>query len=153
MHSVSTPEPSQLRAAARRFRTALELGGLELASLADFPRGACGDASEMLGQYLADCNLGTWLYRSCASIPSHAWLERDGWIVDITADQFESVSQPVIVTTDRWWYEQRFPSAPGRRAADMTWFGDGSLVGVAAQADYDTLRARADRLSDITGVR
>lgn len=57
--------------AASRFRVALEEGGLTLASLADFPNGSCGDANEMLGQYLYDSGLGLWIDRSCNDLPSH----------------------------------------------------------------------------------
>src|SRR5690606_14776331 len=35
---------------------------------------------------------------------SHAWLYRDGLIVDITADQFPEVVSKVIVTTDSPWH-------------------------------------------------
>jgi len=38
--------------------------------------------------------------------PTHAWIERDGVIVDITADQFDDVEQAVIVTADRTWHDQ-----------------------------------------------
>jgi len=140
---MTDKEPIGVRAAAARFRAALEQGGLSLASLANFPSGACGDTSEMLGQYLQDCGLGTWLYRSHMIPPSHAWIEREGWIVDITADQFDSITEAVIVTQDRQWHDQRFPSAPGRRPANMDWF-DTNLVGAGARADYQTLRARAE---------
>lgn len=37
---------------------------------------------------------------------SHAWLEYDGLIIDITADQFDEVSEPIIVTSDRSWHSQ-----------------------------------------------
>lgn len=37
---------------------------------------------------------------------SHAWLERGSWIVDITADQFPDVTESVIVTQDRDWYNR-----------------------------------------------
>ena len=145
-------EPEGVRAAALRFRMALQEGGLLLYSLADFPHGACGDASELLGQYLRDTGLGSWLYRSCNTPPSHAWIESSPWIVDITADQFEDVAESVIVTMNRSWHDDRFPSAPGRRTASLDWF-DSSLVGDDARADYATLRARADQLSRAPGVR
>ena len=37
---------------------------------------------------------------------THAWLERDGVIVDITADQFDDAKCSVIVTTDDSWHRQ-----------------------------------------------
>jgi hypothetical protein len=73
------------------------------------------DASELLGQYLSDSGLGTWSYRRGAqSDPflTPAWVERDGLIVDITADQFPDRSEPVLVTVGRTWHDARFPSGP-----------------------------------------
>ena len=35
---------------------------------------------------------------------SHAWLQRDDLIVDITADQFGEVDEEVIVTRDSEWH-------------------------------------------------
>jgi hypothetical protein len=35
---------------------------------------------------------------------SHAWIEADGVIVDITADQFQDISERVIVTTCSPWH-------------------------------------------------
>jgi hypothetical protein len=37
---------------------------------------------------------------------SHFWLEVGGYIVDITADQFDESLDPVIVTRDRTWHDQ-----------------------------------------------
>ena len=57
-----------------------------------FPRGCCGDASDMLAQYLMDngisfkCVCGTYCDQS------HEWLEVDNIIVDITSDQFNNNS-------------------------------------------------------------
>jgi hypothetical protein len=36
---------------------------------------------------------------------SHAWLEQDGVVLDITADQFGDADE-VVVTTDRTWHDQ-----------------------------------------------
>ena len=37
---------------------------------------------------------------------SHAWLEYEGWILDITADQFEDINDKVLVRKDRTWHSQ-----------------------------------------------
>lgn len=37
---------------------------------------------------------------------SHAWLRQGNVIVDVTADQFPDMDQPVIVTTDDGWHRQ-----------------------------------------------
>jgi hypothetical protein len=137
-----------VRDAAARFRTALEQGSLRLRSLADFPNGSCGDASELLGQYLSDSGLGMWSYRrGTQSDPllTHAWVERDALIADITADQFPDMSEPVLVTTDRIWHDARFPSGPSDRGADLDWF-ELNNNRADALADYDTLKRRADAL-------
>jgi hypothetical protein len=137
-----------VRDAATRFRTALEQGSLRLRSLADFPNGSCGDASELLGQYLSDSGLGTWSYRSgTQSDPflTHAWVERNGLIVDITADQFPDISEPVLLTTGRTWHDACFPSGPSTKAADLDWF-EPNINRADALADYDTLKRRADAL-------
>jgi hypothetical protein len=133
-----------VRQAATRFRAALEQEELRLYSLQNFPKGSCGDASEMLGQYLSDCGLGTWIFRmgfEPSSLDSHAWVERGALIVDITADQFTDVSERVIVTTDRTWHDARFPSGPGCKAASLDWF---QYNQADAMADYETLKRRAD---------
>lgn len=146
------PDANQLTAArdaATRFRAALEQGGLRLVSLRDFPHGACGDVSELLGQYLADSGLGTWSYASgIRSEPfwSHAWVERDGWLLDITADQFPDVAPPVLLTDDRTWHQRQFPGGAVRRPANLGWFSDDDR-GVDALADYELLRWRADSLA------
>ena len=46
---------------------------------------------------------------------SHAWLEMDGLIADITASQFDSELPEVYVSPDRSWHSrfedlERFPS-------------------------------------------
>jgi hypothetical protein len=130
---------------AVRFRSALEEGGLLLKSLADFPHGACGDTSELLGQYLHDSGLGDWIHRSGKRWnpdSSHAWLERDGLLLDITADQFEDVSQPVMITKDRTWHSQ-FADRFSSRIAGLAWFGS-DVDEAAARADYRLLVQRAD---------
>jgi hypothetical protein len=135
------------RDATSHFRTALEQG-VRLSSLTDFPTGPCGDACELLGQYMSDSGLGTWSYRDGVQPDpffTHAWIERDSLIVDITADQFHDVSDPVLVTTDRTWHDTRFPSPPGSRAANLDWF-ECNVKRADARADYDTLKRRADAL-------
>ena len=78
----------------------------------DFPRGCCGDTANLLwkflqinfnGKYDSDIRIkngeknGRW----------HAWLEyRDTIVIDVTADQFHSISEPVIITTDKEFYRE-----------------------------------------------
>jgi hypothetical protein len=106
--------------AASRFRNAIvRCPRDDLRSLRDFPRGSCGDASVLLGEYLHQTGHGQWDYVAGEREPdlhSHAWLEQDGLIVDITADQFDDVDEPVIVTSDRSWHQQ-FSSQEPRHPA------------------------------------
>lgn len=136
-----------LRDLATMARRALEQGGFELVSLEAFPSGACGDVSEMLGQLLTDRGLGVWQYVSHRCPPSHAWLELDGWIINITADQFNDraeygpAQRDVIVTQDRCWHEKHFRPDARPRIADMSYFRPGTL-GDPARRDFDVLKQR-----------
>jgi hypothetical protein len=85
----------------------------------NFPHGSCGDTSILLGQYLFDQSLGLWEYTGGQREPdlfSHALVEQGGLIVDITADQFDDVSEPVIVTRDRSWHGQFVFQEPRNQA-------------------------------------
>lgn len=132
-------------AAAHRFRRAFEAGGLESISFREFPRGACGDASELLGEYLRDCGLGDWMYISgIESAPdgncTHAWLECDGIYIDITGDQFVDCDKPVVVTRSPLW-EGRFSKSGGSHLAGLSYFDPESKE---ICRDYQCIRARAD---------
>ena len=78
--------------------------------LQDFPRGSCADATLLLGTYLAEIGVGTFEYvegdrgEGCKPA-SHAWLEGGGLIIDITADQFAEVSEPVIIAETSAWHQ------------------------------------------------
>jgi hypothetical protein len=92
----------RLRNLASAFRLALENQRKALPDpMQDFPRGACGDASLLLGKYLKDQGEGTAEYVwGTDGNQSLGWLELDGIKIDITADQFEGCCDPVLVTTD-----------------------------------------------------
>jgi hypothetical protein len=77
-----------------------------------FPRGSCGPVSELLGRYLVDAMHLDAGY-VCAERPgdgSHAWIEVDGIIIDITADQFGQ--PPVIVAVHSPWHDTWVREAP-----------------------------------------
>lgn len=113
---MTTPSPRdlRLRILAKRFRAAIlacDRVNLPI-TLRDFPKGACGDASLLLAKYLEQFGFSpltyVWGWRTTSferGRQSHAWLEQDGLIIDITADQFSN-AEPVLVTTDRSWHEQ-----------------------------------------------
>jgi hypothetical protein len=108
VHTAHVEYP--VRLAAARFRNAIErCPRNDLPTLRSFPRGSCGDASILLGEYLHQAGHGQWDYVAGErelDLHSHAWLEHDEMIVDITADQFDDVTEPVIVTSDRSWHRQ-----------------------------------------------
>lgn len=79
-------------------------------TLQEFPHGACGDATLLLGYYLKTLGFGTFDYvlgmgeDEDGGQYSHAWLRQGDIIVDITADQFRAKA-PVIVTDASPWHE------------------------------------------------
>lgn len=94
-------ELEALTAVATTFRTALEsvpkfdFNGMTSLGLCDFPTGCCGDTAELLAAYLSDEGFPGFFYAEGKnggrdSALGHAWLELDGLIVDVTADQFNS---------------------------------------------------------------
>lgn len=131
---------------AVRFRNAIAAaarqGRLESRQFGRFPRGVCGDSAQLLGQYLQDNGLGVWNYRSGIdqSGQTHAWVEKDGWIIDITAPQFDDVSESVVVTDDPSWY-RRFSKMASYPYADLSTEGPAMPE---LRRDYQLLRADAD---------
>lgn len=74
-----------------------------------FPKGCCGDTSVLLWKYLQIKFNGRFdryiKYKCGIKKQSHAWLEyQDGIIIDITADQFSDINEPVVITTDNRYY-------------------------------------------------
>lgn len=95
-----------------------------------FPLGACGDASLVLGRFLRDQGFGSWRYMmGIRENDTHAWLSRDGLIIDITADQYADFPHgPVFISSDVSWhegfrttdmYEADFDVYPGRTADEL----------------------------------
>lgn len=85
---------------AEQFRNAIECAKEnnekdELHFFQRFPSGCCGDASDLLAQYLFDNGIKTFqvrgdCYEPDGQLQSHAWLStEDGIIIDITGDQFK----------------------------------------------------------------
>ncbi|GAA4713622.1 hypothetical protein GCM10025782_07320 [Pedococcus ginsenosidimutans] len=130
---------------AVRFRNAIEAaateGRLESHHFDNFPRGACGPSARILGQYLQDRGFSVWDYRSGvdADGQTHAWVEQEGWIIDITACQFEDVDEAVVVTKDDSWH-RRFARMASYPYADL------SADGPALRRDYRLLVTEADAL-------
>jgi hypothetical protein len=93
--------------------------GAGLISLCDFPMGSCGDASDLLGEYLREHDYGDWIYmHGQKGDQTHAWIEQDDVIIDITVRQF-GTDMP-MVTNNHEWYQQFEPEPEGRLASIAT---------------------------------
>jgi hypothetical protein len=94
-----------LRELVKLFRSALEKcdrNKLPI-GLQGFPRGACGDASLLLAKYLEENGeVGLTYVMGQNNAQTHGWLELDGIIVDITADQFDGVDDLVVANESTW---------------------------------------------------
>lgn len=118
---------------ARDLRTALESLAPSLSiGLASFPRGACGDTSLLLGALLADHGVHGFEYicgdrgsHEDGTWTSHAWLHRNGLVVDITADQFDDGPSPVVVAEDSAWH-RAFDWGRPTHADFRLWHGPGT---------------------------
>ena len=128
-----------LRLLATRFRSAIcatdpsEVDP-EVRFIVDaFPTDACGEVCLLLGHYLRENGFPEAEYvngirRSDGR--SHAWIETDGIIVDITSDQFAEIVEEVVVTGDATWHRE-FCDQPGRRPADFLIYGADTPHGLA----------------------
>jgi hypothetical protein len=91
----------------QRFRAAVEhvikVHGAPM-HIEDFPRACCGIISELMGDYLNSLEIGEFYYvSSMLDGASHAWVEIDGLVVDITADQFPDRPGIYVDKPDAWY--------------------------------------------------
>lgn len=93
-----------LKSLVSKFRKAIELAidnGENGTFFKEFPFGQCGNTSDMLAQYLIDNDfspvyyVNRTYYHDSYDSQEHAWLEVDGKIIDITADQFKYENEPL----------------------------------------------------------
>ena len=96
---------------ATQFRRAIKKSREDLPEcMRRFPHGACLDTSTLLAAYLEDNGCGEFELLAVRwpnnDLGTHAWLEKGGWIVDITADQFNDVEKAVLVTQDHSWHNR-----------------------------------------------
>lgn len=104
------PDPLQevLFRLAERFREAILRSNPRagrLATLREFPAGACGDASLLLAKYLQVNGCGRSHYvLGMRRGHAHAWLQLGDFTIDITADQFEDQDAGVIVSAESAWH-------------------------------------------------
>jgi hypothetical protein len=127
---VASADIERIHAFASRFRSAIE--ACDRTCLGEgmraFPRGACGDTTDLLGTYLLENGCGTFDYvlgyrprepdDESGIRASHAWLQRGELVVDITADQFPEIDSPVIVAEPSEWH-QSFEDQEVRHNADF----------------------------------
>ena len=80
----------RLKSEATEVRRFLEGEGRELSDFfRNFPIGACGNASDLLGEWIMEKHsLALEYVNGDRNGKSHGWLEIDGLAVDITSDQF-----------------------------------------------------------------
>lgn len=75
-----------------------------------FPHGTCGVVTEMTGRLLYEMTgeRGAHVCGTChpdlGALQSHAWLEVQGFIVDLTHDQFEGTGLDGWVTQSSAWH-------------------------------------------------
>jgi len=79
-----------LREEARKVRKFLERAAQTEPIFREFPTGACGNASELLGHWLESRGVkDIWYVKGQRpDVPSHAWLEIGDVVIDLTLDQF-----------------------------------------------------------------
>jgi hypothetical protein len=126
---ISIMDMPRIQIIADAVRRAIDLTAPQELLWSTFPRGACGDASLVLGRTFHDFGIdcfeyvrgnkydadGTWA-------SSHTWLKCGKWIVDITADQFPDVDTSVIVPKDSDWHRGWVEDAP--TASTLLAYGD-----------------------------
>jgi len=73
--------------------------------ISEFPKGWCGCLSRVLGAELSRKYPAEDFYYVCGELyysngdwTSHAWVRYKDWILDITADQFPGINEPIVIT-------------------------------------------------------
>lgn len=96
------------------FRRALEIykGSLSSGVFKNFPSACCGDASQLLASFLIDSGHKRFALISGLRFDddrptSHAWLEHNKFIIDITIDQF--MDTDIYIISDHTWHNSHFP--------------------------------------------
>jgi hypothetical protein len=98
---------ASLNKLATEFRAAIERCPRDRLPIGfrEFPAGACGDASLLLARYLEENgHTGFFYVLGMRNGGFHAWLSKDGLVIDITADQFSDQHQAVIVALASRWH-------------------------------------------------
>lgn len=73
----------------------------------NFPTGCCGDTCDLLRWFLKSKGINTiYVTASDGCLGTHAWLEFEDYIIDITADQFPDVDEKVIISNNSIWHNK-----------------------------------------------
>ncbi|MFK7693310.1 transglutaminase domain-containing protein [Paenibacillus sp. HJGM_3] len=93
----------------------------------NFPRGCCGDTSHLFAKFLSNKGIQAhYVWGIDKEGRSHAWLEHNCVIIDLTADQFPDIHEEVIVTRNGQWYEQF--TIQGKYLSDFEMFNDFNAI-------------------------
>ncbi|WP_141505724.1 hypothetical protein [Paenibacillus luteus] len=99
-----------IKTISNHFRDAFENMSIEFfpdsSFFSRFPSGCCGDSSHLLAKYFKDSGLSPYYVCGWKGSQSHAWIQVDNLIIDITADQFDDVSDRVILTEYSVWHSE-----------------------------------------------
>jgi hypothetical protein len=126
----------RVRSLATAFRNAIEKCERSKlpASFGQFPHGSCGDTVLLLGAFFID-KLGVTFGHvygewgtSVEDFATHAWIERNGVVIDITADQFNEIDERVIVRRKSDWHDVRRASVEG--VADFRRYDPKTVAGL-----------------------
>jgi len=108
-------DTSRIFEMATDFRAAIESIPFEERpySMQSFPNCSCGDTSRLFGAFLVDCAIPGFQFisgergsKAGNTWASHAWLQHNDLVVDLTADQFSDAPSGVIVSAPSPWHEQ-----------------------------------------------
>lgn len=70
----------------------------------NYPKGCCGDTCHLFSKFLKSKDIIVSYVWGMRKEQSHAWLEYDDIIIDLTADQFRGVKEKVIITRNKDWH-------------------------------------------------
>ena len=97
--------------------------------LSKFPSGACGDTSLLLGAYLNDLGEPGYSYavgcrgsHASDTQQTHAWLQRQNLVIDLTCDQFNDAPSGFVFQNSSW--HQQFREIEFFDADFRNWHGD-----------------------------
>jgi hypothetical protein len=133
---------SEVFTLASKFRKAIllvprsELPWNSSMAISQFPKGCCGDTSQTLATYLySELNLVcNYVLGSNNDLGTHAWLEHNGIVIDITADQFNDrgFDSPRVHVGNKLNLHQRFDTTVSEDGRHTSLSDSGSLSGAYA---------------------